>query len=398
MSSAPTDLYQNSPSQSNAFIRAWSLTLLGPSGQTWSVSDSNASGAQSGGSAGPILDPLRVTFQTRQRRVNTAGNYANIAVYNIALLQQSTSLFAVAKLYNSVVLRAGYVGNPPSNSAPPVIFRGTIQNIEVGRTESLTETYLKIFATENDFGYNGGQVNISYGANSRFLDIVNALAQPLAANGAVLHIQGVEDQPSFIRGYSFIGTPQKGLEELGLQAISRGGDIYITPINYIANVGTTVTLNASTGLIGMAKLTGPNGLECDCLLNPSLGVYSNIQIDNASVNQANGINPLAGGVGASQVGPEYTAIGYFVNTSTDGVYQVLVIEHAGDTRGNEWQTHITAWPNGQPTNPSANNFYSQYGVQPTNQQTSTFQSVTDGNAQLPTDPSSSYYEGGVTPL
>ena len=69
--SGAADLYQTGPSTSNQFIRRWSLTLLGAGGQSWTISDSTASGAQSGGTAGPIKDPLRITFQTRQISTQT---------------------------------------------------------------------------------------------------------------------------------------------------------------------------------------------------------------------------------------------------------------------------------------------------------------------------------------
>src|SRR5580658_6621749 len=76
------DLYQSGPATSNQFIRKWSLTLLGANGQAWTLSDSSASGAQSGGTA-TVDDPLRVSFVARVARLQTRQN-ATIKVYNLS--------------------------------------------------------------------------------------------------------------------------------------------------------------------------------------------------------------------------------------------------------------------------------------------------------------------------
>lgn len=341
-----TDLYQSGPATSNQFLRKWSLTLLGPNGQSWTLSDSQADGAQSGGTT-TIHDPLRITFQTRQTMVRTPG-YAEITVYNMSLSYQIKGL---RKLYNRVILRAGY-----QTGRFATIFDGFIQNWKVGRDPDLTETYMKLYATIGDFPQNLANVNFSLAAGGAVQTAVNQIVASMSDLGATPStITGLSQVP-LIRGVVHYGMATDELRnKYGLEPFIQNGNLYVSPLKNGFTIGEAVTLNAGTGLIGMAEITGDGGVEFDCLLNPLLGVRSPITLNDRDINQASGSS--ASGVPGSTIsyGPSIGQLGFYVDPSADGTYAAVVVEHHGDTRGNEWTTHVRAWPNGAgltPNNPN----------------------------------------------
>ncbi len=188
--SDPADLYQSGPSSSSNFIRKWSLTLIGPGGQEYTISDSTAANAVSGGTS-TIEDPLRLTFYCRHAMTASRG-YAEIEIYNLALVDDVAGLNA---LYNSVVLRAGYLtGNFGT------IFAGQIIDFTQKRAETFTETYLKIRAQSSDFAYNLATTATTFAAGQTAMKAVHQIANAMVAVGAVLgQITGLSEAP-FIRG------------------------------------------------------------------------------------------------------------------------------------------------------------------------------------------------------
>ena len=67
-----SDLYNSGPSDSDLFMRKWQLTLSGAGGASWTLSDSNAGSAESGGDS-TIQDSMRLVFQTRQVSTSRFG-------------------------------------------------------------------------------------------------------------------------------------------------------------------------------------------------------------------------------------------------------------------------------------------------------------------------------------
>jgi hypothetical protein len=113
------------------------------------------------------------------------------------------------------------------------------------------------------------------------------------------------------------------------------------------NGGAVVQVNAGTGLIGMPEIKGPQGVEFRTLLNPAIQVGTVVQLDNAQLNLIAGGNNGSAGAGVqSTQGPGVHQIGFFVDPSADGLYMVFNVEHAGDSRGNDWETRVSAWPHG----------------------------------------------------
>jgi hypothetical protein len=126
-----------------------------------------------GGSNGGInISALRVRFELKQRTLESP----NTAVIRINNVSDKTATQFSQKEFSTVTLSAGYTGSSA------VIFNGTIKQANVGR-ESATDTYVDIFASCGDKGYNYGVVNKTLAAGCTQQDIFNACAQAMQHYG-----------------------------------------------------------------------------------------------------------------------------------------------------------------------------------------------------------------------
>jgi hypothetical protein len=82
-------------------------------------------------------------------------------------------------------------------------------------------------------------------------------------------------------------------------------------------------------MIGVPEQTN-DGIRIRCLINAKLKVGGLVQINNKSV-QAQLINPAT----------NFGAPNNLAYISDDGFYKILVAEHTGNTRGQEWYTDLT---------------------------------------------------------
>jgi hypothetical protein len=352
------DLYQSGPSTSNQFIRRWQLALLGAGGTSWVTSDSTASGALSGGDS-TIDDALRISFKTRQTMLETRGTL-DVKIYNIA---RSRSIQQLRNLYNRVILQAGYL-----NGAFGTIFDGMIIDWHQGRDENLVDTFIQVLAQDGDAPFNVATAQMNIARGTQVAAAVTQAAQPFLAAGATLgRVLGVPTD-TLIRGITHSGMAVEAIKKFGLNPMVANGQLNVAPIQQSFANGPAVAINAETGLIGMAELTGNNGIEFDCNLNPTLQVHQLVQIDNKFINTASGSIP--GNVGSNGIttsqGPGINSLfAFYVDPSADGTYEALVIEHVGDSRGNIWQTHVKGWPVGTTLTPTAGAIFLGYGVGPT---------------------------------
>lgn len=89
-----------------------------------------------------------------------------------------------------------------------------------------------------------------------------------------------------------------------------------------------VVLNSKTGLVGQPEQTN-DGIKARCLLNPMLKIGGKVQIDEKDVAQAK-LPDTAKDAQANQP----------ADIAADGFYRLLVVEHSGDTRGNDWYSDL----------------------------------------------------------
>jgi len=264
--------------------------------------------------------------------------------------------------FSGVTLQAGY-----ENGNFGIIFKGTIVRVRKGRLSNI-DTFVDIMASNFDILHNYGFANKTVAAGSTPLVRANAIKdavnQSAAMQSAEAQVQNAQTAGwaygnipdsfntggTLPRGKVMFGLGREYLSDLtdstGCSwSIGPDGKIVVLPYTgYLPD--EAVVINAATGMIGIPEAT-QQGIEVSTLLNPNIKLGQRIQLDNASINTT---------TNRSAIGfPAYSDFQFFANTSNDGIYRALVVEHEGDSRGEgaDWKTKIIALALDQSTTPGA---------------------------------------------
>lgn len=295
------------------------------------------------GQPGIDLSNMRIIFQVHAMDTDTPPT-AVIRVLNLA----ETTVQKIKKEFQGVSLQAGYV-----NGDYGVIFQGSIIRVRSGRISN-KDTFVDILASNLDAIYNFGVVNKTLKAGATLQDRLKAIQQSVNASqaasaGPSAFQQGLQygNIPS---SFNTGGTLPRGKVLFGLArdhmtnvadtggttwSVGPDGKVNFYPLdNYPQS--EAVVLNSQSGLIKIPEAT-QQGIEVKCLLNPMIKLGTRLQIDNASINTTINKSPIGF--------PAYADFQFFANTSNDGFYKSIVVEHFGDTRGEgdeDWRSEIIA--------------------------------------------------------
>jgi len=267
------------------------------------------------------LSDMRIRFVVRRGDISTP-NTADIRVYNLS----DNTIKKIQKEFERVVLQAGYAGNYGT------IFDGTIKQVRRGR-ESQTDTYIDITAADGDSAYNFGVMNVTLAAGSTAQDHLDQVLKSLVSRGITMGEAPELSAAKLPRGKVFYGMTRDFLDVLGkTQDVSwsfQDGKLTLIPNNaYLP--GEAVVVTSATGMIGLPE-QNQNGINVKTLLNPGIRVGKRIKLDNASIQRLR-LNPAP--LGQASVDLALVQI----RTDSDGLYKVLVADHYGDNRGNDWYT------------------------------------------------------------
>lgn len=308
------------------------------------------------------LSNMKFTFSTRQSDVQTP-NSCYIRIYNlsdqtVAKIVGPTGNSAQNQGQVTAVFGQGFAGNTSAgpefkavtlsagyqNAQFGLVFQGTLKQTRRGR-ENAVDTYLDLLVADSDLAYNYAVVNQTLAAGSSSQDVFDVLvkanqeAQPGASAGISSGLSSNGLLGGVLpRGKVLFGMARDTARDLAkttqsFWSIQNGKLQFTKRTSY--KPGTSVVLNANTGLVGQPEQT-EEGIRITCLLNPSIVIGSVVNINNkdinATTNQPGNItaydNPLGG--------PQLLA-----SVAADGNYRAFVVEHHGDTRGNDWHTSIT---------------------------------------------------------
>lgn len=286
-----------------------------------------------GGDSGDALDlsELRIAFAVRRGDLQTP-NSADIRVYN---LSDSTAARVMQLLptpeFTRVVLQAGYEGNFG------VIFDGSIKQVRRGR-ESQTDTYVDITAADGDSAYNFSVAALSLAAGATPKDAISKIIQVMAAHGVTQgYVPDLTGNPA-PRGQVFFGMARDRLRDLAKDTQCswsiQDGKVEFIPLTAY-KPGDVPQINSATGMIGLPEQT-QNGIRVKCLLNPNVRIGQTVQLNNSSIQRYRyGLgNDLTQSLERENAGKFGTTI------NPDGLYYVMVANHSGDTRSNEWYTDL----------------------------------------------------------
>lgn len=278
----------------------------------------------SAGSQGIDLSALRIVFSVMQADVDSP----NVMVARVYNLTRNTA-DQIQKEFQHVVLQAGYAGGQLGT-----IFEGTIKQVKRGR-ESSTDTYVDIFAADGDRAYNFAVVNKTLAkptVQAQVDAIAGSMAQFDVTKGSIPNELGTGG--TLPRGKVLFGMARERITDVADSnnvswSIQNSKLVLIEDTGYLPD--EAVVINARTGMVGVPETTNA-GIEVRTLLNPRLKIGTRVQLDNASINQL---------TIKEQGFPRYTDLNFPANVSDDGFYKVLVVEHNGDTWGNDWYSTLT---------------------------------------------------------
>lgn len=278
-------------------------------------------------------DDLRIRFEIAQNDRSTP-NYAHVILTNVSPETRGKIMGAAPRAPCSV--RAGY------ESGSGLLFKGQIQQARSGRDENaITDTYIHVLATDQEVARNYGVVSETLSAGHTYKDRVDLAFKAFKPFGVELGY--IVDLPKrkFTRPFSFFGMAADLLRDVCRATSStwsiQNGKFEMVGVGQPAGSTGPLVLNSETGLIGRPVQT-MNGIEGRCLLNPRIRPNSLVQIDEKSIER------LA-------QSPSYTAEGRIdtvPNIAADGVYNVFVVGHRGDSRGGEWYSEFIGIKKGDP--------------------------------------------------
>lgn len=266
-------------------------------------------------SDGIDLSELQFAFSVRQADIEFPQT-AQIRVYNIA---PATTAKIKTNEYTRIILQAGY-----QDGAFGVIFDGQVVQARLGR-ESAVDTYMDVLCSA---GYSNHQavINQTLAAGATVTDTANAAA---AAMACPLNADGITSDFKLPRGQALYGMARDKLHQAAATAGSsffyENGAVTMVPLQGF-KPGAAVILNSATGMIGWPEQT-QDGIKVRCLLNPLIAIGSRLQIDNASILRA----PISN---------SYQFVNNLPGLDSDGLYRVYVIDHRGNTRGQDWYSDI----------------------------------------------------------
>lgn len=288
------------------------------------------------GTQGLDLSNMQIKFSVSQADAETP-NTARIRVYNL----KRTTAQEIQREFQKVTLQAGYEGGNQYG----VIFEGTIKQVRRGREDALS-SFVDIMAADADEAFQFAVVNKTLAAGSTPEQRAQAVAESMQKYGVTMGDKNGLVGGTLPRGKVLFGLAREQMGPITRTtnttwSIQNGKLVVIPMTGYLPD--EAVVLNSRSGLIGVPEAT-LNGVEATCLLNPKIKIGTRVQINQSEINQT-----VVRGVGY----PSYrNPISFPADTADDGFYRVLVAEHEGDSRGQEWYTHITCLTVNQSSQPS----------------------------------------------
>lgn len=277
------------------------------------------------------LSEFRVVFRTTQADTQSPGTL-NARVYNVkpetikAIEQRFGPVLidGITHVQGRVRLQAGY-----QEVNYGTIFDGQIFFFRSGR-ENATDTYIDILGIDGAeaYGYSiiNGALEVATGAA-----MVGAVQDSMAENGVTGGYQTPLDGNQLPRGVTMFGMSRDVMREIAADhqiswSIVDGQLVTIARSSYLP--GEAVVLTSKTGLLGLPQQQ-PDGIHVSALLNSNLRVNGRIQVNNASIQRF-------------VISAAYSAINYVpaISLDADGVYRILLVEHHGDSRGQDWASDM----------------------------------------------------------
>jgi hypothetical protein len=289
----------------------------------------------------PILtfSDFRIRFYVRNADQETPDN-CEIRIYNLkreTIEQMIGGYSSDTKTYKrgeftDVALNAGYQNGNYGN-----VFRGSIRQYRVGRENNL-DSYIDILASDGAYLYNI-TVDTSVEGRKTIGDLLNKIAESVNQEVELGSFKSDGLHTVIPRGVVLFGMVRAKYRNIAA-TVNASWTIQDRKIVFIDTLGYTdadiININATTGLIGVPEQT-QEGIRLKCLLNSEIKIGNRVRLNNKEITQFMEANPDSG---AALI---YNKIAGLYNNppiDADGLYRAFVVEHEGDTRGQNWYTHL----------------------------------------------------------
>jgi hypothetical protein len=239
-------------------------------------------------------------------------------------------------LYNQVQLTVGYQNGPKS-----LLFTGDIITYTYGKERNV-DSFLELLAADGDSFFNQTVVSMSLPAGATPQQVAGQLVK---AGGIQISQQAIDllaatggINPRNIRGQVSYGLARLTMDKIARNSGTRwsiqNGVLTLVPITgYLP--GTVININSSTGMIGTPQAT-EQGVIVRCYINPLIQIGQAVQLLTSDIQQTLVVQSE---LSAATIGPTFIAT--VPNNAPTALFRVIVAEHKGDTRGNDWYTELT---------------------------------------------------------
>jgi hypothetical protein len=286
---------------------------------------------------------LQAEFQVRMTDVQHP-NWAYIRIINL----KEETMKAMMVENGEVSIQAGYEGGQYG-----YIFRGgNLKQARKGRLPNGTDKFIDAMGVDGAIAYEYATVNKSLEAGKTHKDVIDEVAKAFARLDVQRgHISDQLAGDAFTRGLALFGSAQsiarKVAEAKDHSWYIENGKFNIVP-NNSSVPGGALEISAKTGMIGLPEQR-LDGIVVKILMNPNVKLRQRVHIDPDSIQQL--FLPVQpGGNFEAVLGPFGTRSatvfgqnqgGNVPKISAEGMYQVIRIDHDGNTRGQEWYTTLT---------------------------------------------------------
>ncbi|MDD4958381.1 MAG: hypothetical protein PHS51_03465 [Gallionella sp.] len=250
-----------------------------------------------------------------------------VKIYNLA----DATIQQISAEFSQVQLKAGYA------SSFGTIFNGTIAQKKVGR-ESSTDSFVEIYGTNNDLGYNFSSVNTTLQAGYTHANVYDVLGSSFGQFGINKQKAPAFPPQIFPRGKVMYGDAKHHARQLAATTgmnwnITTDGQFRMLP-SHGSTPDQAIVITPASGLLGTPEQT-INGITVRCLLNPALHIDGMIDLKTAQITPAT-------------LNFDYSVVNFFPGISKTGLYRILWVEHVGQSRGEQWESNIVCYDPTQP--------------------------------------------------
>ena len=268
-------------------------------------------------------DGLRITFEVRKQLLGFP-NTAIIQVYNLS--ETTRNLLHLKGM--RVELWAGY-STGDQVTATSRLFLGDVINI--WDTRENPDTVTTIWARDGGLAYDNATMSMTFAKGTSLKQL---LAESVVSLKKVLVdvVKGTDQTTpvTITSPLSFTGSTKDFLDQLGktyqFNWFITDGQLNTIPTNQANMFIPQVIISRTTGMIGSPTIT-EIGADVDCLLNPSLLPAGVIKILSVAAKVS---------LGDLLFRPINRTLG-------EGNYRINEVVHTGDTRGNEWKSHVIGY-------------------------------------------------------